>query len=249
VAFALRRECRPFCRDFHPCQTFAGAPFWAKFCGPAWLPVLAVTTGVGHSRAKRVLTWLLNKPKWGNVPYRPKLVLAAGFCGALQGNLKTGDLILASEVVDAATGTTWPTTWPGPLSEARWSPPLHQGRLVTVPNLAATPEQKRKLGHDWDALAVDMESAALARLCHESGVPFGCLRVVLDEAHALLSPRLVSLLSGGQVSPWRLAAAMVSGPRLIPELLTLAKRSDLAAEQLGKGLGEVLTLTLPWLQD
>ena len=249
IVFALRQERRPFCREFPPQQRFPGAPCWAKFCGPAWLPVLAVETGVGPAASEQSLAWLLNKPQFNQVPYRPKLVLAAGFCGALQEGLRTGDLVLATEVADAASGAIWQTTWPAELPGGTWDPPLRRGPVVTAPQLAATAEKKQALGRDFDALAVDMESATIAPLCHQAGVPFGCLRVVLDELETPLSPRLVSLLSAGRVSPWRLSAGVLAQPWLVAELWGLAKRSRFAGRQLGRALGELLTLTLPWLKD
>ena len=64
-----------------------------------------------------------------------------------------------------------------------------------------------------------------------------------------VSPRLASLVSTGRVSPWRLALALLTGPGLMGELRRLAKQTRLAAEQLGKAVGELLTLTLPWAAD
>jgi adenosylhomocysteine nucleosidase len=249
VVFALSRESRPFCRDFQPHQHIAGAPCRARTCGPAWLPVVVMETGVGQVRTDRAISWLLGRPKVGDLPYQPKLVVSAGFCGALQDELRTGDVILATDIVDAVSGESWPTTWPGELPPGRWEPPLHHGRIVTVPTLAATAERKRALGNDWHASAVEMEAAALAGLCQQSRVPFGCVRVVLDEAATPLSPRLIALLSASRASPWRMAGALASAPQLLPELLSLAKRSSLAANELGKALGELLTLTLPWMQE
>jgi adenosylhomocysteine nucleosidase len=247
VMFALRREAGPFCRDFHPNQSLLGAPCWAKFCGPSWLPVLALATGVGQARTERALTWLLGEPHLGDIHYRPKLVIAAGFCGALDDSLKTGDIVLATEVLDQSTGASWSTTWPPHPLSGRREPPLHLGRMVSVPHLAATPKEKRALGKDLDAMAVDMESATLARMCHRAQVPFGCVRVVLDDQNTLLSPKLVGLLSSASASPWRVALATASSPALLPELRRLARRSHFAATQLGKALGELLTLTLPWM--
>jgi len=249
VVFALRQESRSFCREFRPQQDFPGAPCWAKFCGPPWLTVLAIATGVGRARTERVMSWLLSRPEFDNLSYRPKLVLAAGFCGALQPGLRTGDMVLANELIDAATAEHWPATWPGQLPAGEWRPPLRLGRLVTVPRLVAVGDEKQALGRDWSAVAVDMESATIARVCHEARVPFGCLRVVLDELDTNLSPNLVSLMSAAKVAPLRLAAAVIRRPRLTIELWDLARRSRLAADQLGKALGEVLTLTLPWMQE
>jgi adenosylhomocysteine nucleosidase len=245
----LKQERRSFCREFHPHQRFGGAPCWARFCGPAWLSVLVLETGVGRVRTEQALSWLLGKPLLTNLAYKPKLVLAAGYCGGLEPSLRTGDLVLATDVLDADTGSSWETTWPLQLPDGPWDPPLHRGRLVTVPHLAARPDQKRALAQQFGAVVVDMESAFLARLCYQAEVPFGCLRVVLDEMDTPLSPRLLSILSSGSPSPWRMAAAVLAAPRLAAELWPLAKKANYASARLGKALGEVLTLTLPWLDD
>ena len=104
VLFALRRESQGFLRDFHPQQHFPGAPCRARFCGPEWLSVLVLETGVGPRAALPALEWLLDGPVLGKVPYRPRVVISAGFAGALREDLRVGDVILATEVVDVDGG-------------------------------------------------------------------------------------------------------------------------------------------------
>jgi adenosylhomocysteine nucleosidase len=244
IVFALRREAEPFLREFHPNQRFAGAPCWARFCGPAWLTVLSVQAGVGPRHAERALDWLLGRPLMGNVPYRPKIVLSAGFSGALCAERKVGDVILATEVADTE-GHRWPATWPGELPAGEWRPTLHRGAIACAATLASA-EQKQDLGQQLGALAVDMESAVVARACTKHGVPFGCLRVVSDEMTTPLSPQLLALLSEGRVSALRLLAALARSPSLAGQLWRLARHTRFAAEQLAKALGELLTLTLDW---
>jgi hypothetical protein len=248
VLFALRREALPFRREFRPHQRFPGAPCWARFCGPAWLTVLVLETGVGTGRARAALDWLLARPALANVVYRPRLVLSAGFCGALDEQLRVGDVLLATEVADTH-GRCRPTTWPGALPAGEWRPPLHRGRLLTSPGLLADPGQKVALGQRHGALAVDMESAAVAEACAGACVPFACVRAVSDDARTALSPRLVALLAGGRVSPLRLLTNLARAPRLAGELWRLARDTNHAARRLGTALGELLTLTLPWAAD
>jgi adenosylhomocysteine nucleosidase len=246
VVFALRREAAPFLRQFRPQQRFAGAPCRARFCGPPWLTVLVLEAGLGPGAVEVALTWALGAPLFGNVPYRPKLVLSAGFSGALREGLRVGDLVLATEVADTE-GNRWPATWPGELPPGPWRPPLRRGRLLTVPALVGATGAKRALGERHDALAADMETATVARLCREHEVPFGCLRAVSDDWDTPLSPRLVGLLKGGRVAPLRLAAALARRPALARELWRLARQTRTAARRLALALGEVLTLTLPWV--
>lgn len=243
LLFALGREAAPFLREFRPQQRFAGAPCWARFCGPSWLSVLVLETGVGTARTAAALDWLLSSPVLERVPYRPKLVISAGYCAALQEPYRVGDVILATQVSDLA-GNTWPTTWPGELT-GEWRPPLHRGRLLTVPHIVGTAEEKRALGQKHETIAADMEAAAAAERCARQGVPFGCVRAVSDDANTPLSPRLASLLTGGRVSPVRVLAALARSPGLAAELWRLARHTRRAARQLGTALGELLTLTLP----
>jgi nucleoside phosphorylase len=244
VLFALGRESGPFRRDFRPQQRFPGAPCRARFCGPAWLSVLVVETGMGKANTQAALDWLLGRPLLGNVAYRPKLVLSAGFAGALRAPYLVGDVLLATEVADTEGGL-WPTTWPGELPEGRWEPPLRRGRLLTVPHIVADPGAKRALGERHAAAAADMETAVVARACSRAGVPFGCVRAISDDVNTALSPRLAALFAAGRVSPLRLLGQVARAPSLVGELWRLARQTRVAARQLGKALGEVLTLTIP----
>ncbi len=248
VLFAMARESGPFRREFRPHQGFPGAPCRARFCGPAWLSVLVLETGMGTAATQQGLDWLLGRPMLGNVVYRPKLVLSAGFAGALCKPLLVGDVLLATEVADTEGGL-WPTTWPGELPEGRWEPTLRRGRLLTATQMVAQPEAKRALGERYGAAAVDMETATVARACSGAGVPFGCVRAISDDVDTPLSPRLAALLAGDRVSPLRLVSQVVRAPSLIGELWQLARQTRFAARQLGKALGELLTLTLPWGKD
>ncbi len=248
VLFALRREARGFLQEFRPQERFPGAPCRARFCGPEWLTVLVLETGIGKNRTEEALRWLLAKPVLVNVPYQPKVVISCGFAGALQPDLQVGDLILATEVIDTE-GHCWPIPWPGALPPGDWQPPLKRGRLLTTPQLITDPAKKRELGQRHQALAVDMESAIVASICSRQEISFGCLRAISDRVDTAMSPQLISVLSGAGVSWMRLAAMFARSPLTTGELWRLAKATRVASRQLAKGLGELLTLTLPWDAD
>jgi adenosylhomocysteine nucleosidase len=245
LVFALHREAQAFLQEFRSQQRFPGAPCRARFCGPEWLTVLVLETGIGQKQTEESLRWLLAKPLFGNVPYQPKVVISCGFAGALQPDLQVGELILATEVVNA-DGYCWPVPWPGDLPAGDWQPPLKRGRLLTTPQLIADVAQKRELGQRRQALAVDMESAIVASICSRQEIPFGCLRAVSDRVDTALSPELVSVLAGAGVS-WRgLASLLARQPHKVGELWRLFQATRVASRQLAKALGELLTLTLPW---
>jgi adenosylhomocysteine nucleosidase len=247
VLFALRRESAPFRRLFPVQQRFPGAPCRARFCGPSWLTVLVLETGVGTDRTGRALDWLLGAPVLDNVPYRPKVVLSAGFCGALKPDYRAGDVIVAEEVV--ADGKSWPAPWPGQLDAGEWQPTLYRDRLLCVPHLVGDVAEKRALAEKHGAGVVDMESAAVAQACQRASIPFGCVRAVSDDCQTPLSPKLLACLSGGRVAPLRLLSATASSPGLVAQMWRLARQTRHAAGQLALALGELLTLTLPWTAE
>ncbi len=248
LLFALPRESKSFRKTFRPQQGFPNAPCWAKFCGPSWLTVLVMHVGVGKDRAKTAIDWLLSGPQMESVPYHPKTIVFAGYAGGLTADLEVGDVILANEIIDEQ-GVAWKTTWPGRLPTEDWHPPLHRGRILTTRKMISDPEQKRQLGQQHGAIAVDMETSVLAQRCTTSGVPFGCVRVVSDAVDTRLTPELVDVVGQGEVSIGKLLRLMLRRPSVVGSLMGLARSTKLAGRQLGMALGELMTLTLPWSNE
>jgi adenosylhomocysteine nucleosidase len=233
IVFALHREAMFFQR-MRPCRRlFPAAPLPAAFHGDGPRTVLLVETGVGAAAMEQALAWLLSGPRIDDGPYRPKWIVSAGFSGAVVSHLRVGDHILADEVC-SADGVCWPTTWP------TVSDSYPRGRLFTVPNIVGTPEEKRRLGGRSGAMAVDMETAVVARLCSKAGVPFGCLRAISDDVDTQLSESLLTLLQDGVVRPARLLTAILRRPALIGELMRLGAHTRKAASNLAAGLEELL---------
>jgi adenosylhomocysteine nucleosidase len=225
VVFALRRESVFFRRTSPYQQRFPGAPCQAQFRGLPSQTVLMLETGLGAAAMESALRWCLESPRFGDVPYRPRFVFSAGFSGALQPELRVGDLVLGSEAIDSE-GDSWAV----PLSEQMAiREDVIRGRLLTVTQVVGDPREKQRLGEHYGALAVDMESAVVARLCHEYGVPFACLRVISDDINTLLSPHLVDLLRRGRASPIRLLGSVLRHPMMIGELWRLARQTRVAA--------------------
>jgi hypothetical protein len=220
VCFALRREAAPFLRICRPLKRATGAP-----CEVLFAPSLAVLiTGVGAARTTAALDWLFQQSA-------PSLVIAAGFAGSLSPRFTVGSAVDCSEVLDSTLNS-----WQVPVRASN----LPTARLITVPRLIADPAEKLTLAEMSDATAVDMESAAVARFCHDRRVPFACVRAISDCCDTALSPRLVGLLAGGRVSPWRLATTLLRSPGLIGGLIRLGRDTKRAARNLALAVQAIL---------
>lgn len=127
--------------------------------------------------------------------YHPALVIntgVAGGTGATANPARVLDVVLASEI---AYHDVWcgPGTVPGqaagcpprfecPLSaDIRAKLDAKEGLIASGDIFVDDPaDLKRILALYPDAKAVDMESAAIAQVCHIKSVPFVCLRVISD---------------------------------------------------------------------
>jgi hypothetical protein len=200
-------------------------------------------TGVGPDRTTEALCWLRQGPSFEGKRLGPAVIISAGFAGALQEGLTPGDLVWGTEIADAA-GQPWKTSWHD--QEFINDSIAHRsGRLLAMTRLVGRPEEKRFLGARYGALAVDMESAAVARFCTEHSIPFACLRAISDDVESRLSPRLVALLSGGRVSILKAGRALAASPCLARDALRLARHTRRAARQLGKGMLSLLSALTP----
>jgi adenosylhomocysteine nucleosidase len=180
-------------------------------------------SGVGPQRARKAFELIAGEP--------PALVIAAGFCGALQSGPAVGGVIVPEAVVDPS-GRSWPC--------ARTS---RQGtdRLLTTSHLVTTAIEKVEIGVRSGASVVDMESATIADLCAARQIPFAAVRSVSDTVDTELSPALVRLLSGGKVSVWKAVWALVRKPSLFGEFRRLARDTRRASQTLATELAAVVT--------
>jgi nucleoside phosphorylase len=184
-----------------------------------------------------MLDWLLGQPQFEGRPFQPHLVISAGFCGALQHGYAVGDVVIATDVVDFA-GQRWQTSWPERPLDGLDELPRH-GRILSSPRIIATSADKRMLGHRYDAVAVDMETATIARRCAERGVPFGSVRAVSDDVDTTLSAKLLSTLSGGK-PPSHLGILLIRHPAFALEIWRLARNTRIAAQRLAAALRAAL---------
>jgi adenosylhomocysteine nucleosidase len=181
---------------------------------------------------RRALDWLATGPLIDGRPVAPRFLVGAGFAGALRPGLGVGAVVVAAEVADTR-GQRWQPGWPVDLHG------LPAGRLLAVRKIVGSVVEKRRLGVSFQALAADMESAALARWATDRGTPFGCVRAVSDDAATPVSPRLLRVLIAGRVRPMRLAVELVRSPGLLRHLYRLARQTRLAADRLASALARL----------
>ncbi len=150
---------------------------------------LVLRSGMGAARARSTARAAARIPA--------DALAVAGFCGAVAGGLRPGDIVVASEVRGPAGATACATR---PLLMALASLGIERvrvGPIASVDHVVHGAERAMVAGQG--ALAVDMESAWLAPAA--KGRPFVVLRVVLDTP-AREFRRPLATLAGG-LAAWQ----------------------------------------------
>lgn len=232
ILFALERE-RLYLHDaIRIKDRFPDSPCPAFLCTDQSEHIIVMETGVGAIRTLRALDWLLGPPSREKI--HGQFVLSAGFAGSLDSSTRVGDVMLARDVVNEE-GATWAAPMrPGDL------PGIRCGRLLTTSRFIGEPSEKLALGKQHGAIAVDMESAAFARRCHERGVPWACLRVISDDVSAAFSAEVAGLVEDGRVRMGRVVWLLARKPWLLPKLVRLAGQTRRAARRLADGVVQFL---------
>lgn len=162
-------------------------------------------------------------------------LVSFGYVGALKPGLGSGTLILPGSILTVyggheQTDSGWAESL---LTALDGSVTVAIGPLLSTDRMITGADEKRQLHAATGALAVDMESMAIAAAARRHGIGFLAVRVVLDEAtHALPGAVTAALDVGGRVQLGRLARALVARPGDIAGLIALAGASRAADRTL-----------------
>jgi adenosylhomocysteine nucleosidase len=195
VVSAMREELHALQADLdgERIERAAGREFHAgALHGQAAVLVLS---GIGKVAAAATTTLLLDR-------FEVDAVLFTGVAGGLAADVKVGDVVVADALLqhDLDASPLF-TRWEVPLTglsrfaaDPAWSDALaraaaecghavHRGLVVSGDRFVATAAESSVLRSALpDALAVEMEGAAVAQVCHDFARPFAVMRTISDRA-------------------------------------------------------------------
>jgi len=172
----------------------------------------------------------------GNRPRTTALVEAAapqatclvsfGIAGALAPGLRPGDLILSTEVVE--DDRRWLTSEAFRLLVREFGRQVGatEGPVLGARVVVASEADKRRAWRETGAIAVDLESAVVARVSAALGIPFVVLRAIADPATRELPPAaLVPLRPDGKPQIGQVLASVMRRPQQLRPLLGVARET------------------------
>lgn len=162
-------------------------------------------------------------------------IVSFGVAGGLNPALKSGDIVIASQIVTA--NRRWSTE--ASLTEDLVALPMKRGRSIVSGVLAGVEKVvlgqvgKEALRATTGADAVDMESHIAARYAEYNGLPFAAVRVISDPAHrALPQITLNAIKPNGNVDVWKVMRGIARNPRTIPHLISTGRDFNRALRSL-----------------
>jgi adenosylhomocysteine nucleosidase len=234
VVFALGIEAgglRDLLRDD---LAVRGHGFVARYGELAGLRVVLIESGPGQQAAAQATEAVITA-------HRPGWVIAAGFAGGLTAEVQRYHIVMADSVVDTKGNRLAIDLKVDPASLEK-SPNVHVGRLLTADRIIRRPEEKRNLGEKHQALAVDMETAAVAEVCRRQHVRFLAVRVISDSVDETL-PEDVERMLGQQTGAAKMGAVVGTlwrRPGSFKDMFRLKEQAITASDRLGKYLASTV---------
>jgi len=171
--------------------------------------VVAIVTGMGTKLARAGVERLLDA-------VRVEHVVVVGITGAVENNTPIGTLVMPELVVDSATGTEH-----RPRAIGNHVP---HGIMWTTDSLITDLDEIASM-RARGVVALDMETAAIAAVCEERGVPWSVFRVISDRATDGSVDAEVFHMSNqdGTPNPRAVAKYFAAHPHRIPTMMRLAQ--------------------------
>jgi adenosylhomocysteine nucleosidase len=181
-----------------------------------------------------------------------RALLSWGLAGGLDPALEAGTLVLPGEVISPEGRVL--------LTCAAWRERVSQaigarhaaccGRLLTCREPLSSTAAKALAFRQTGAIAVDMESSAVAEVASAERAPFLVVRAIVDTAHDAVPEVALGMTRAGQdrLRVGRLLAALARTPGELPALIRLARRYRTASRALAAVAGSG-ALAFPVLRE
>ena len=183
-------------------------------------------TGVGEKICReRIGNFLLDQ--------QFDLLISAGFAGALNHELQINNLLVAKNfsTVDLKH-----------MRSSLSNLSINAAKMLTVPALIDSSEERQRIARDSGASAVDMETQFIARACAVHGIPLLALRVITDTPTQPFPapPHVLFDIKKQRTNPVKFAMFFLKRPNRAASLIQFARKITRARTILANALFELV---------
>lgn len=237
VFFALRQELaslKPHINILKKIRHAHAIFYQAEFCG---FPITLVQAGVGKNVSEIIHQLSKN--------FSIQFMISSGFAGSVNPLVGVGDLVIGKHVFSSlqeiseervCIGSALPCDASAVELAVKISSidslKFHCGDVLSVDKIIRQSALKKHIGKQTSAIAVDMESFAIAERAHALGVPFIVVRAISDGVDEDMEIGENMVTKGGGVNISATARYLINKPHRIPYLNRLRKQTRLATNTL-----------------
>jgi adenosylhomocysteine nucleosidase len=180
--------------------------------------IVAATTGIGTALATSATERLLGLGDFDRV-------MVVGIAGGVGPTVAIGDLVIPEVVYDGQGGTGY---HPAPIDG-----PAPRGSIVTSDDFIVEPVRLEQLIASG-VIAVDMETASVAAVCAQRGIPWSAVRAISDLAHEGDDEMMKMANSDGSPNGKAILRYFARHPGRIPYMLKVGRGAMTAANRAAK---------------
>lgn len=236
---ALPEEIKPLLArvGFTRREQVAGFPLHRCRLGDHELILLR--SGMGPKNAAEATHALLNST-------RPKLIINFGLGGGVAPGPRVADLVLATRLLVSSGGefheqAGLTLSLVDGFLAATASRNCRRGTFITAGETMPKAALREALPTGTETPLLEMETAAIARVADEHGIPLLAIRAVSDDCNEELGFTVAEFCDENlQIRPSKVLLAILKNPWIIPQLIRLARDSKLAAEALAAAIASYL---------
>jgi adenosylhomocysteine nucleosidase len=162
-------------------------------------------------------------------------LISWGVAGALEPSLNSGDIVFAETIINQ--DKTYPTSddWKNKLLDhfSKTDFKILNANIASSLEICATATDKNRLLNKTGAIAVDMESAAIADIAIKHELDFLVIRAIADEANTSIPEAVLKFTDNlGKPEIFNFVSSCISKPTQIREITKLAKSYKIALNTL-----------------
>jgi len=250
ILVAVRQELKPILRRADANHTVRQEHLDFYEGTLAGQPVALLALGIGKECA-RIAAEMTARC------YRPDLIISAGFGGGLQSYVQDGDIVVGTEILELrkdqgseiACDLMYTPNYPKRINgNGDGDIRVHYGKIITTDEMVLLAANKKRIGKVTGALAVDMETSAVAAVCAARQIDFLAVRCITDNDHEDLPREFNDYFVLGQLQAKRVLSSCARDPRVLGDLARLGYRAKHSGAKLARFLEIALTnLHLPAL--
>jgi len=187
--------------------------------------IVVLHTGVGAQKCEERLAEFLR----GN---KPHVIVSSGFCGGTSDELKPCDLVLADNFSNKELTKR----------ARKILDEVVTGKIFSADRMIDLAADRYAIGREQGAIAIDMETATIARLCADFAVPMLALRAISDSPAAPFPapPEVLFDIETQRPKLTSLFGHVARNPRAVAQLADFSKRITLVKTKLADALCTLL---------